>query len=264
MLTSRAKELVESWGGVAIDRDLYGVEGSAFYDLITQTDRSEVREVLAVARRIAGDIVDLGCGSGRLTIPLLALGRRVTGVDLSPEMLRILGERSDALGLSERLRTVESEMSAFDPCGAVGMALIGATSISLLSRSRRVQLFRRAGNYLATGGRLILTATMELDDRCYVSGRQTVPDARGGELAYYFFQEVDVERGIRIVNFVVDRPSDDGSGVVVFTGAVQLVSVSSVGRELEVAGFSVVATTPVRARSDDQRGLTLLECACPA
>lgn len=264
MLTSGASALVESWGGVAVERDLYGVEGSSFYDLITRSDRSEVREVLDIARRVAGDIVDLGCGSGRLTIPLLALGRRVVGVDLSRDMLRILTERSNAQKLSARLETVEGDMSAFEPPRAFGMAVIGATSISLLGRSERSRLFAHARSYVASEGRLVLTATAEFDDRPLESGRQTVADPSGRELAFHFFQEVDTERGMRIVNFVPDRPSNSGLETVVFTSAVHLVSVSSVTRELEADGFAVVATTPVRTRALDRRGLTLMECACSA
>lgn len=38
-------------------------------------------------------ILDLGCGTGYLTLPLLAMGHRVTGVDLSQEMLAGLQQK---------------------------------------------------------------------------------------------------------------------------------------------------------------------------
>jgi len=41
-------------------------------------------------------IVDLGCGTGRVAVPLAATGHRVTAVDLSPEMLRVTGEKAAA------------------------------------------------------------------------------------------------------------------------------------------------------------------------
>ena len=43
----------------------------------------------AYAQRTGGPLLELGCGTGRLLIPLAEAGYRVTGVDLSPEMLRI-------------------------------------------------------------------------------------------------------------------------------------------------------------------------------
>jgi SAM-dependent methyltransferase len=52
-------------------------------------------------------ILELGCGAGRVTHPLLALGHRVVGVDESPEMLshvrgaRTVAARIDGLDLGE-------------------------------------------------------------------------------------------------------------------------------------------------------------------
>jgi SAM-dependent methyltransferase len=44
----------------------------------------------------AGHVVDLGCGTGRVAIPLAARGHRVTAVDLSADMLRLTGMKCAA------------------------------------------------------------------------------------------------------------------------------------------------------------------------
>src|SRR5579884_809135 len=44
-------------------------------------------------------VIDLGCGTGRLAVPLAAAGHQVTAVDLSPEMLRVCGEKAAAVGV---------------------------------------------------------------------------------------------------------------------------------------------------------------------
>jgi SAM-dependent methyltransferase len=49
--------------------------------------------------RPAGTIVDLGSGTGRLAITLAQRGYQPVAVDLSPEMLKVLGEKAAALGL---------------------------------------------------------------------------------------------------------------------------------------------------------------------
>lgn len=49
--------------------------------------------------RPPGRLIDLGCGTGRLAIALAIRGYRMIGVDLSPEMLRILGGKAASLGL---------------------------------------------------------------------------------------------------------------------------------------------------------------------
>ncbi len=45
-------------------------------------------------------LLDLGCGTGNITIPLAQKGYNVTGVDLSEEMLEMAAEKSEALGLT--------------------------------------------------------------------------------------------------------------------------------------------------------------------
>lgn len=53
-------------------------------------------------RRVAGEgpsaaVLDLGCGSGRITLALASAARRVLGIDLSPDMLRrARGRMADA------------------------------------------------------------------------------------------------------------------------------------------------------------------------
>lgn len=46
-----------------------------------------------------GLLVDLGCGTGRLMVPFARRGFRTLGVDLSPAMLAIVGDKARAEGL---------------------------------------------------------------------------------------------------------------------------------------------------------------------
>ncbi|MFO0808152.1 MAG: class I SAM-dependent methyltransferase [Gemmataceae bacterium] len=48
---------------------------------------------------IGSRVLDLGCGTGRVAVPLAARGDRVTGVDLSLEMLRIARAKAAAAGV---------------------------------------------------------------------------------------------------------------------------------------------------------------------
>src|SRR5262249_33843220 len=50
-----------------------------------------------------GDLIDLGCGTGRLLIPFAHRGHWVLGVDLSEEMLRVAGERTADAGVTVHL-----------------------------------------------------------------------------------------------------------------------------------------------------------------
>jgi SAM-dependent methyltransferase len=76
-------------------RELYGRE-SAFHD--HHTERLLALAVPGGAERV----LDLGCGFGRVTLPLLARGHRVVGLDLSRPTLQALQERVHQLGADER------------------------------------------------------------------------------------------------------------------------------------------------------------------
>jgi ubiquinone/menaquinone biosynthesis C-methylase UbiE len=59
-----------------------------------------------------GRLIDLGCGTGRLAVPLAVRGDRVTAVDLSQEMLRVAGEKAAAAGVI--LHRLQANVVALD------------------------------------------------------------------------------------------------------------------------------------------------------
>ena len=67
------------------------------------------------AKRQQGPVLELGCGTGRVTMALAAEGFDVTGLDLSPDMLGIfrqkLGKRPDIAG---KITLIHGNMANFD------------------------------------------------------------------------------------------------------------------------------------------------------
>jgi ubiquinone/menaquinone biosynthesis C-methylase UbiE len=81
-------------------RDLWD-ETAAFYDATRAFPGDGERLVpAAVAARLsalgASRVLDLGCGTGRFTLPLAEAGLRVVGADRSPEMLAVLARKPGA------------------------------------------------------------------------------------------------------------------------------------------------------------------------
>ena len=71
----------EGWSGWDDYADFYDWENA-------QTlDRRDVKFWQAMARRTNGPILELGCGTGRVTIPVARTGARIIGIDRSSEML---------------------------------------------------------------------------------------------------------------------------------------------------------------------------------
>ena len=78
----------EGWSGWDDYADFYDWENA-------QTlDRRDVKFWQAMADRTSGPILELGCGTGRVTIPVARTGARIVGVDRSSEMLGHARKRS--------------------------------------------------------------------------------------------------------------------------------------------------------------------------
>src|SRR5437763_13342425 len=70
-------------------QDGYDVEGIAeLYDSVTlYRSRPDVNFYVEEAQAMDGSVLELGCGTGRVLIPVGRLGKEITGVDNSPRML---------------------------------------------------------------------------------------------------------------------------------------------------------------------------------
>ncbi|WKX69096.1 class I SAM-dependent methyltransferase [Streptomyces sp. XD-27] len=98
----------------------------------------------------AGPVADIGCGTGRVTAHLHALGVDVFGVDLSPGMLDV------ARRAHPGLRFAEGSMLALDlPDGGLGGILAWYSTIHV-PWERLPEVFAEFHRVLAPGGHVLL------------------------------------------------------------------------------------------------------------
>ena len=81
-------------------------EDAALYDWEYRRRRDDVRFYATLADERGGPILDLGCGTGRLMLPLLRAGHVVVGVDRAPAMLARAGARLRRLAPGVRRRAL--------------------------------------------------------------------------------------------------------------------------------------------------------------
>ncbi len=83
----------------------------------------------ALLRDHRGPSLEVGCGSGRLLLPLLQKGHHVEGLDLSADMLALCRESAAALDLDPVLH--HGDMAVFDPGRRYASLLLPAFTLQL-------------------------------------------------------------------------------------------------------------------------------------
>jgi len=104
-------------------------------------------------RAYPGPAIEVGCGSGRLLLPLLAAGHPIEGLDSSPDMLRRCRESAAMLGLSPTLHL--ADMTGFRP--PTGYQAVAVPAFALQLAGDPAALISRFATWLAPGGGLFLT-----------------------------------------------------------------------------------------------------------
>ena len=131
--------------------------------------------VLELIGDVAGlDVLDVACGTGRYAIPLAQAGARVTGIDLSEEMLDLARRKAAGSGLSLDLRVADVRALPF-PDGSFDLAICALALCHLPDLNLAAQELARV---LRPGGRVVIS---DFHPFCLLIGWRTCfdrPEAR--------------------------------------------------------------------------------------
>ncbi|AXL13486.1 class I SAM-dependent methyltransferase [Microbacterium foliorum] len=247
-ITESVKSRLAVLNATPSPQDLYAGAGADFYERLVGGDRSEVREVLALARDTEGNVLDIAAGSGRLTIPLVRCGKRVTAIDLSPDMLALLQR---ALPANPLLECVVADMRTFALGRLYDLIVIGATSITLLDRVGRQALYARVRSHLSDGGTFALTIAGSTGGRALSNTEDQIVTVEGvdGQEDYLYSQQVIEGGAARVVNWVRESALTIDATVTILTSRLRILTEEMLSAELVEAGFTEPAVRPVRAHA---------------
>jgi SAM-dependent methyltransferase len=111
------------------------------------------------ARVAEGPVLDICCGTGRLSVPMARLGRSVTGLDISQTLLARFAERlrSEPADVRERCRPVHGDARDYALDQTFALAVIGFNSLYMMpDQEGQRRALRTASRHLETGGRIIV------------------------------------------------------------------------------------------------------------
>lgn len=204
---------------------------AALYDYEYRRRRADVNFYRELAKQRLGKggdmlpILELGAGSGRVTIPLARDGHRVVALDQSPAMLAKLRERVDALPAAARGRVevVEGDLCTFELPGKFELVIAAFNVFEhLYTRGEVDACLRRVVAHLAPGG--VLAFDVQLPDMAWLTRDPTKRWAKtrftdpstGRRMMYSTNHDYDPVSQIALIRIFYD-PLDGppGSGRVV-------------------------------------------------
>lgn len=112
---------------------------------------------LGVIRERGEPVLDVGCGTGRLFLDFLGLGMDIDGVDVSPEMLELLGTKARTTGIDVEGRVHLGRMERLDLPRRYRTIIVPSSSFQLvLDPGDADTAMRRFRDHLVPGGSLAM------------------------------------------------------------------------------------------------------------
>jgi SAM-dependent methyltransferase len=122
-------------------------------------DRKDLAFYVDLCRAAHGEVLELGCGTGRLLIPAAEAGCTITGLDQSGFMLKRCREKllARAPEVQKRVTLVEADMTNFNLDRSYGLATVPFRPLQhLVSVAEQLSLLACVHRHLQPGGKLAL------------------------------------------------------------------------------------------------------------
>ncbi len=161
------------------------------YDSVYSYVRDDIPFYVEEALAAAGPVLELGCGTGRVTIPIAEAGIDITGVELSTAMLDVARRKAAAMSEDSKPRLVVGDMRELGFGGQQFHLIIIPFRgfLALMTVEDQMSALSSISSHLAPGGKLIFDVF--------------VPDldmlVQAGDTSYHLRDVIDAETGRRLV-----------------------------------------------------------------
>jgi SAM-dependent methyltransferase len=220
-------------------------EYAPFYDW--ENARTVQRRDVAFWQRLAraqeGPVLELGCGTGRITVPVARAGAQVVGIDRSAPMLARARQRLRRARLSARLLRGDIRYLPFRRSAKFHLVMAPYGILQSLTRERdltatldSVAASVRRGGLFAIDLVPDLPRWSEYDRRVSLAGRKGRGHVRLTESV-----RQDRRKGLTIFDQEYEERRGGQSTVKRFSLTFRTVSVPQMRRRLEAAGFGIDA-----------------------
>lgn len=192
-----------------------------YYDLQFADVDADIPFYNQFALRTGDPLLELGCGTGRVTLALGELGHTITGVDISSGMLAHAREKlAEHPDLAGKVSFVQADMRTLQLDRQYSMAFVAINSfMHMLTQRDQLQSLQAIRRNLRAGGLLILDLfnpdqglLAESDGRVELRGTYDDPESEGSVIVFesrrhdaahqllhltYLYDQVDPEGRMR-------------------------------------------------------------------
>jgi SAM-dependent methyltransferase len=145
----REVERMEPYGKTLVD----------YYDLFFTGLKGDVAFYVEEAQKAGSPVLELGCGTGRVLIPVAESGIEIVGLDASKDMLSVIRRKISALDeqVQSRIEIVEGDMTDFSIGKKFSLVMIPCRSfLQLMTPEEQRAALLCIREHLADDGRLIM------------------------------------------------------------------------------------------------------------
>jgi SAM-dependent methyltransferase len=189
-----------------------------YYDLLYGSLDDDESMWQTLTEDVDGPILEVGCGTGRLLLPLAQAGHTLTGLDLSKVALDAAQAKIRAAGLAKRVSLRLADMRNFElPQRNFALALIPLnTFMHCHTLNDQLATLKMICRHLRPGGQLVIdlfhpdpTMLAEADGRLYFEA-DMVDDLTGRIVQWYWRHDIDLAQQMRHLTYILDELDEEG------------------------------------------------------
>lgn len=133
-----------------------------FYEWRRDGEEEDIPFYVQLAKESGGPVLELGCGTGRVTLPIAEAGVEIVGLDLSPDMLDIARQKLSRMSgkVQERIQFVECNMANFDLERQFSLVILPVNQFcELLTTKDQISCLRCVDVHLKKEGSIVIELT---------------------------------------------------------------------------------------------------------
>jgi SAM-dependent methyltransferase len=182
-----------------------------YYDLDQDDYVDDIALYLNLAQRCGSPIVEFGCGTGRLLVPMAEAGFSITGIDIAPAMLDIARQKVIEAGVQDQVTLLEDDIRSLDLPQRFRFGFCALnTLMHIPSLGDQLDTLRAARKHIQPGGLFAVDVlnphtSVLPDDRTPLLLDKEMIDPRNGHVVLKLFaQRVDAASQIADITLIYD------------------------------------------------------------